>query len=73
MRKANNMLETENNPNPKNIVDPSRLLRFVLAKFLGRIANTRQINKKRSAFEKTRKSTGADHVVEYFHQLDDPY
>lgn len=67
------MLETENNPNPKNIVDPSRLLRFVLAKFLGRIANTRQINKKRSAFEKTRKSTGADHVVEYFHQLDDPY
>lgn len=67
------MLEPENNPNPKNIVDPPRLLRFVLAKFLGRIANTRQINKKRSAFEKTRKSSGADHVVEYFHQLDDPY
>ena len=67
------MLEPENNPNPKNIVDPPWLLRFVLAKFLGRIANTRQINKKRSAFEKTRKSSGADHVVEYFHQLDDPY
>lgn len=67
------MLEPENNPNPKNIVDPPRLLRFVLAKFLGRIANTRQINKKRSAFEKTRKSSGADHMVEYFHQLDDPY
>ena len=67
------MLEPENNPNPKNIVDPPRLLRFVLAKFLGRIANTRQISKKRSAFEKTRKSSGADHMVEYFHQLDDPY
>lgn len=67
------MLEPENNPNPKNIVDPPRLLRFVLAKFFGQIANTRQINKKRSAFEKTRKSSGADHVVEYFHQLDDPY
>ena len=67
------MLEPENNPNPKNIVDPPRLLRFVLAKFLGQIANTRQINKKRSAFEKTRKSSGADHVVECFHQLDDPY
>lgn len=67
------MLEPENNPNPKSIVDPPRLLRFVLAKFLGQIANTRQINKKRSAFEKTRKSSGADHMVEYFHQLDDPY
>ncbi len=67
------MLEPKNNPNPKNLVDPPRLLRFIMARFLGRIANTEQINKRRAAFEKTRKAKNADHVVEYFHQLDDPY
>jgi len=67
------MLEPENNPNPKSVVDPPRLLRFVLAKVFGRIANTQQILKKRTGFERQRQAVSADHVVEYFHQLDDPY
>lgn len=67
------MLEPGNNPNPNSVVDPPRLLRFVLAKVFGRIANTQQIQKKRTAFERQRQAVSADHVVEYFHQLDDPY
>lgn len=67
------MLEPENNPNPSYMVDPPRPLRFLMARLLGRIANTEQINKKRAAFEKKRKAEGGAHEIEYFHQLDDPY
>ncbi len=67
------MLEPENNPNPFFAVDPPRLLRFVLSKVLGRIANTERIESRRAAFEKKRTSDGRAHEVEYFHQLDDPY
>jgi len=67
------MLEPENNPNSKNMVDPSSFVRFVMAKFYSRVTNAKQIRKKRIAFEKNRQASKADHVVEYFHQLDDPY
>ncbi len=67
------MLEPRNNPNPSYIVDPPRLLRFLMARALGRVANTRQIAKKRAAAEKKRRSEGRAHRVEYFHQVDDPY
>ncbi|AQA20213.1 2-hydroxychromene-2-carboxylate isomerase [Halioglobus japonicus] len=67
------MLEPENNPNPAYIVDPPRLLRFVMARALGRVANTEQIAKKRVKAEKARQAAGSAHVVEYFHQVDDPY
>ena len=67
------MLEPENNPNPHVMVDPPRFVRFIMAKILGRVANTEQINKKRAAFEKKRKAAGQAHVIEYFHQIDDPY
>ena len=67
------MLEPANNPNPSFAVNPSRALRFVMAKVLGRIANTEQINKKRVTFEKKRQAQGGAHDIEYFHQLDDPY
>lgn len=67
------MLEPDNNPNPSSIVDPPRVLRFLIAKFLSRIANSKQIEKERVAFEKKRHAGNRDHVIEYFHQLDDPY
>jgi len=67
------MLEPENNPNPFFMVDPPRLLRFLMAKRLGRVANTEEINKRRAAFESRRLAEGRAHVVEYFHQVDDPY
>jgi 2-hydroxychromene-2-carboxylate isomerase len=67
------MLEPTNNPNPSYMVDPPRLLRFFLARKLGRIANTQQIMKNRAAVEARRRAEGRAHVVEYFHQIDDPY
>lgn len=67
------MLEPENNPNPSYFVDPPRLLRFLMARRFGRIANTEQIAKRRVAAETKRQAEGQAHVVEYFHQVDDPY
>ena len=67
------MLEPENNPNPSYMVDPPRLLRLLMARRLGRIANTEQIRKRRAAVESRRQAEGRAHVVEYFHQVDDPY
>jgi len=67
------MLEPENNPNPSFMVDPPRLLRFLMAKRLGRVANTEQIAKSRATVESKRQAEGRPHVVEYFHQVDDPY
>ena len=67
------MPEPQNNPNPSFMVDPPRLLRYLMAKRLGRVANTEHIAKKRAAFESSRQAAGHAHVVEYFHQVDDPY
>ncbi len=67
------MLEPDNNPNPPSMVDPPRIVRFLMARYLGRIANTEQIEKKRANFEKKRLAENRRHEVEYFHQPDDPY
>jgi len=67
------MLEPENNPNPALIVDPPRLLRFVTGKAFSRLIDENRFAKKRAATEKQRIAQGQGHVVEYFHQLDDPY
>ena len=67
------MPEPKNNPNPSLMVDPPRLLRFLMARRLGRVANSEQIAKKRAAAETKRRAQGRAHVVEYFHQVDDPY
>ena len=67
------MPEPKNNPNPSLMVDPPRLLRFLMARRLGRVANSEQIAKKRAAVEIKRRAQGRAHVVEYFHQVDDPY
>jgi len=67
------MLEPENNPTASYLVDPSRLLRFLVSKRLSGFANAGRKAKKRVAVEKKRKAQGLPHVVEYFHQVDDPY
>jgi 2-hydroxychromene-2-carboxylate isomerase len=67
------MLEPENNPTASYFVDPPRLLRFFVSKRLSRCANAQWKAKKRAAAEKIRKAEGRAHVVEYFHQVDDPY
>ena len=67
------MLEPENNPTASYLVDPSRLLRFLVSKRLSGFANAGRRAKKRVAVEKKRKAQGLPHVVEYFHQVDDPY
>lgn len=67
------MLEPENNPTASYFVDPPRLLRFFLSKRFSRFANAQWRAKKRVAEEKKRKAGGRPHVVEYFHQVDDPY
>jgi 2-hydroxychromene-2-carboxylate isomerase len=67
------MLEPENNPTASYFVDPPRLLRFFVSKRLSRFANAQWKAKKRAAAEKSRNAEGRAHVVEYFHQVDDPY
>jgi 2-hydroxychromene-2-carboxylate isomerase len=67
------MLEPENNTTPSYFLDPPRLLRFFLSKRFSRCANAEWKAKKRAAAEKSRKAEGRPHVVEYFHQVDDPY
>ncbi len=67
------MLEPDNNPNPPSMVDPPRLVRFLVARYLSRIANSERIGAQRASFEKKRLANRRGHQVEYFHQLDDPY
>ena len=67
------MPEPKKNPNPAWMIDPPRILRFIMARVLGRVANTQQIKNKRKAFETQRRAKFHGHQIEYFHQLDDPY
>ncbi|MDH4003152.1 MAG: DsbA family protein, partial [Xanthomonadales bacterium] len=46
---------------------------FLVSKRLSGFANAGRRAKKRVAVEKKRKAQGLPHVVEYFHQVDDPY
>ena len=67
------MLEPKDNPTASYFVNPPRLLRFFLSKRFSRFANAQWREKKRLAAEKKRKAGERAHVVEYFHQVDDPY
>ena len=68
------MLEPENNPNPRLIVDPPGWLRNLLSRrALGPLADTAAVERKRVKVEARRSRRGEAHVVHYFHQLDDPY
>jgi 2-hydroxychromene-2-carboxylate isomerase len=67
------MLEPQNNPTASYFIDPPRLLRFFLSRRFSRFASAEWKAKKRAAAEQKRKAEGRPHLVEYFHQVDDPY
>lgn len=67
------MLEPEKNPNPSLIVDPPAWFRWVIRWQLDAVTNVKRVLKRRDKAEAQRQKSGAPHVVEYFHQLDDPY
>ena len=67
------MLEPENNPNPRLMVDPPGWLRHLMRRQFDKVTDFNKVNKRRETAEMKRQSNGDPHVVEYFHQLDDPY
>ena len=68
------MLEPEDNPNPSLLVDPPRWLRWLVSKrVLGPQADAQVLQARRRQAETRRLRRGEPHVVDYFHQLDDPY
>lgn len=67
------MLEPQHNPNPSSMVDPSGVERRLIAWQLSRNLSSRARESRRCVHEEQRLNSGAPHIVEYFHQLDDPY
>lgn len=67
------MVEPQENPNPRLVVDPPAVLRHVMRRMFDPAVNPAKIEARRAKFERQRQKDGARHVVEYFHQLDDPY
>ena len=66
-------VEPVENPNPKLVVDPPRWLRFIIRRIADKATNPGKRARRRARAETRRVKSGAPHVVEYFHQLDDPY
>lgn len=68
------MLEPERNPIPSFIVDPPGWLRLIISRrILGPHMDGAAIRGRRRRAEATRRRRGEPHVVDYYHQLDDPY
>ncbi|MEO1231780.1 MAG: DsbA family protein [Myxococcota bacterium] len=68
------MLEPKKNPNPSFIVDPPGWLRVLISRrLLGPLMDVEVLEKRRRKAEARRLRRGEPHVVEYYHQLDDPY
>lgn len=68
------MPERGKKSNPKFIVDPPGWLRMLISRrILGKFTDGAAIQKRRRKAEARRTKRGEPHVVEYFHQLDDPY
>ncbi|MCY3621955.1 MAG: DsbA family protein [Gammaproteobacteria bacterium] len=60
-------------PHRGEMANPSPPLRWVMSKVLARAADPHRIAARRRKVESKRRKTGAEHVVEYFHQVDDGY
>ena len=67
------MSEPKSNPNPGLLVNPPGFLRSLIAMGFSSVTDTAKIEAQRRQAEAKRARSGAPHVVEYFHQLDDPY
>ena len=73
MRAITQPVEPENNPNSGLMVDPPGLLRWLMMRMFDRVIDPKRRAKARAEAERRRIREGAPHVVEYFHQWDDPY
>lgn len=68
------MLEPSKNSNPSLIVDPPAWLRLLISRrILGPYMDGDAIKRRRQKAEKKRQRRRAPHIVDYYHQLDDPY
>ena len=65
--------EPENNPNGRMMTDPPAFLRHLMRRMFDRVTRPDQREKARAKAEAQRIKQGAAHIVEYFHQHDDPY
>jgi len=54
-------------------MDPSPLRRWVTSKFMTYLSDPQRLAKKRHKKERARSKSGARHVIEYFHRVDDGY
>ena len=67
------MLEPKDNPNPSIMVDPPGWVRTLQKMMFDRAILPQRVQQRREKAEAKRQKAGAPHIVEYFHQLDDPY
>lgn len=66
-------LDPENSSNGRLMTDPPALLRHVMRRMFDRVIDPNRRASARARAEDQRIRAGASHVVEYFHQHDDPY
>ena len=67
------MLEVKDNPNPKWKSNPPGIVRHLISRMADHLTNPAKIRAARKKHEARRVKAGLPHVVEYFHQFDDPY
>lgn len=67
------MLEVKDNPNPKWKSNPPGIVRHLIRHAADHLTNPAKIRVARNRHEAMRVKAGLPHVVEYFHQFDDPY
>ena len=65
--------EPNRNPNGRMMTDPPALLRHVMRRMFDRVIDPAKRAMVREKAEKQRLDRGQPHLVEYFHQSDDPY
>ena len=59
-------------PEPENYCRPATLV-FIIRRIADKVTNPAKRARRRARAETRRMKSGAPHIVEYFHQLDDPY
>ncbi|MEO0549680.1 MAG: DsbA family protein [Pseudomonadota bacterium] len=67
------MTDPENNRNSSLMRDPPGLIRALLRWRVDKVIDPKKREQRRQKAEAKRMRSGEPHIVEYFHQLDDPY
>ena len=67
------MLEPKDNSNSRLLTDPPGIVRHIVRRLVDPVVNPAKLQATRDKLEAARSKAGAPHIVEYFHQLDDPY